>query len=189
MIRKPAFALVCAACLFVFSVGESSAQKYMGDFTSDTLTGNEVTVWADSSAIRFIFYKPNIVRVDYLPARSTRFPHSPVVLPDSRQNVVVHVVGNDTSLSVRTSRLSIELSKNPVRVSFCGIGGKSLLSEPAAGGLSCNESKRSMRFSIQSGEHYYGTGERGLSFDLRGLALTVIMSSTVGIRATASRLR
>ncbi len=146
------------------------AQTYLGNFTSYSASGNEVTVNAGTSGLRLIFYKPNVVRVDYLSSDTTKFQHSLVVVPDSAQPVSVSVSEGDSSLTVATSSLRVVCGKFPLRLQFYDQGSQLVLAEPAGGGLASDQSERSASFSIQPGERFYGTGERGLSLNLRGLA-------------------
>ena len=159
-----------ASVILALTASSAFAQSYLGNLTSYTVAGNEVTVFADTSALRLIFYKPNLVRVDYMPTLSTTFEPSLVVLPDSSQMVSVTVVNGDSSLTLTTSALNVVCHKYPLRLTFYDSGNQLLLGEPAAGGLSASGSGRSANFTIQPDEHFYGTGERGLSLDLRGLA-------------------
>ncbi len=167
---KKILKMLCAIVIVLSVSNMTSAQTFLGNFTSYTVSGNEVKIDADSAAVRLIFYKPNLVRVDYLPALSTTFERSLVVLPDSVQQVGVSVADGDSSLSVTTSVLRIVCGKFPLRLSFYDSGSQLLLSEPASGGLGSNQSERSANFTIRPGECFYGTGERGLSLNLRGLA-------------------
>ncbi len=156
--------------IMLFVSGTGFAQTYLGDVTSYAAAGNEVTINAGSAAVRLIFYKPNLVRVDYLPTPSPTFQRSLVVLPDSVQQVGVTVADGDSSLSVTTSALRVVCGKFPLRLSFYDSGNHLLLGEPASGGLGTYQSEPSANFTIRPGECFYGTGERGLSLNLRGLA-------------------
>ncbi len=154
----------------VFAAIPSIAQTHLGDFTSYMAKGNEVTIHADSSALRLIFYRPNVVRVDYMPAPSARSTPSLVVIRDSAQTVGVSVVDGDSSLTLTTSLLRIVCNKYPLSVAFFDTANHPLLCEPLSGGACSKKSERSESFTIQPDEHFYGTGERGLNFDIRGLA-------------------
>lgn len=144
------------------------------------MNGKAVTVQAGNSALRFIYYKPNLVRVDYLPTLTTTSDSSVVVIQDTIQSVSYAVSESDSSLTFSSSGLQILCHKYPLRVSFYTAGGHLLVGEPMSGGLTSNLTQRIANFSIQSNEHFYGTGERGVSFDLRGLAFDSYNSQHFG---------
>lgn len=153
----------------LFTTVALHAQSHPGNYTSYTATGNVVTIHADSSALRLVFYRPNIVRVDYISGPSAAFPLSLVVLPDSNRTVAVGAVDSDSSISFSTSGLEVICDKYPLRLSFYDASNRLLVAQPSVDGLSASDSARTANFLIQPGEHFYGTGERGTSFDLRGL--------------------
>ncbi len=146
------------------------AQDFLGNVTTYSVSGNEVTVNADTSAVRLVFYKPEVVRVDFMPSPSTRITRSLVIVPDSLQQVAVNVTEGDSSISIATSAMRIVCAKYPLRLSFFDAGGNLLVGEPVQGGLESDNLLRAANFSIKGGESFYGTGERGLSLNLRGLA-------------------
>ncbi|MCL4510346.1 MAG: DUF5110 domain-containing protein [Bacteroidetes bacterium] len=162
--------LVTILSFFLLSSASASAQTYLGDFTSYSTSGKSVTVQAGSSALRFVFYKPNLVRVDFLPTLSTTFDTSLVVVQDTTQLVSYSVADSDSTFVLSTSSLRIICQKFPLRVAFYNVGDQLLLEEPILGGMSSYQSERIANFSIQPNEHFYGTGERGMSLDLRGQA-------------------
>ncbi len=164
-IRK--FALSSILCFFI--AGTLPAQSSLGNFSSYTSNGNVIKIHADTSAITLVFFKPNIVRVDYLPMPSSRIPRSLVVVPDSNEQVGVTITNGDSSLIIATSALNVVCHKYPLRLSFLDSGNRLISSEPDSGGLASNGAGRRADFTIQPGEHFYGTGERGTDLDLRGL--------------------
>ena len=148
------------------AMGQSSPE----DFTSYSNNGNIVTVKSGKSEIRFALYKPNVVQVEYIPTPSDRHSASQVVIRNTPHQVKHHIVDGDSAFSIITSSLRITCRKFPIRVSFYDTAGQMLLMEPDPGGLLSSGSKESVQFRIGAGEHFYGTGERGTRFDLRGLA-------------------
>lgn len=152
------------------STRETIAQTYLGGFTSYSVTGKEVTVRTVSSALRFVFYKPNLVRIDFLPTLTATLDTSVVVIQDTSLPVSYSVADSDSSLILSTSSLRIICQKFPLRVAFYTLSGKLLVQEPTSGGISSYEVERAANFSIRPNEHFYGTGERGTSLDLRGQA-------------------
>ena len=161
--------LLFASAICFLMAGSLPAQSYLGNFTSYSSNGNVVTIHADTAAITLMFYRPNIVRVDYLPSPSSRIPRSIVVIPDSNQQVAVTVTNDDSALVMTTSALNVICQKYPLRLTFRDAGNRLLVGEPDSGGLISYGAQRLANFAIQPTEHFYGTGERGTSLDLRGL--------------------
>ena len=144
------------------------SQTYLGDYTSYTAEGNSVQVFAGSSSLRFIFYKPDLVRVDYLPALSTLFDSSFVIIRDTTELVALTIIDSSDSLQIISSKMKIICRKFPLRVTYLNNLNQELLSEPSWGGIAFNGSERIVNFNLTPDNHFYGTGERGTSLDKRG---------------------
>lgn len=170
MISKKISLIAESFMVFVFLSTAASGQAYLGNFTAYNSNGNSVTVRAGDSALRFVFYKPNLVKVELMPTSSTTFSKSLVVIRDTTQPVGYSITDSDSVFSLKTSSLRIVCSKFPLRVAFYDSNNHLLLQEPVSGGIAFGRAKRIANFAIQSDEHFYGTGERGMSFDLRGQA-------------------
>ncbi len=159
--------------LFVFLVAQiipAYAQKYVGNFRSFSASGKKISIQSDSSGFVFVFYKPNLVRVDFLPTLSTTFDSSVVVVQDTTMPVSYIIADSDSTLAIETSSLSILCRKFPLRIGFYSTNGQFIIGEPLSGGAAISQSERIANFSIQPNEHFYGTGERGMSLDLCGEA-------------------
>ncbi len=161
--------LVLSAALLFIS-GGARAQSYLGNFDSYSSEGNSITVEAGKSSLRFILYKPNLVRVEYINATSSPVKDFQIVIRKPDRRVHYTVIKDDSSFSIITSLLRITCRKNPLRVSYFDKSGRLLTGEPLSGGISSSNGVTEARFSITGAEHFYGTGERGTSLDLRGLA-------------------
>lgn len=155
--------------LFFSAVG-ARCQSYTGNFSSYSTSGNDITLHAGSSAIRFVLYRPNLVRVDYFPVEGSSQFRSIVVIGKMESHVACRITNDDSTFSIITDSIRIVCRKRPLRVSFFNGSSEPLLKEPAAGGISTDHSNTTARFLIRKGEGFYGTGERGMSLDLRGLA-------------------
>ncbi len=145
-------------------------QVFLGKYTGNTRKGKTVTINADTSALQFTFYMPDILRVDFLPSPSTKCDSSFVVVRDTIENVPISLVDTDSSLTISSAAIRIQCRKYPLRISFSDSAQKFRLEEPRSGGISSNQAERIVRFSLSSDEHFYGTGERGTSLDKRGQA-------------------
>ncbi|MCK5572883.1 MAG: glycoside hydrolase family 31 protein, partial [Bacteroidetes bacterium] len=156
------------------------AMCQLGDMTDYSVDGKSVTVFADTAAVRFVFFKPDIVRVDFLPSPSTSFDSSLVVIQDTSLIVPFTVSDHDTAIEIVSSALRVVCSKAPLRIRYHDVTGQLLLSESAVGGFRAVGSLRMMSFAIQPAEHYYGTGERGTDIDRRGQSFESFNSQVYG---------
>ncbi len=147
------------------------AQTYLGDYTGYSIEGKRIRVNVGSSSVEFIFYKPEILRVYFLPTDSTQFDSSFVIIQDTTENVALSTVETDTSLEISSSSIRIVCSKIPLRISYFNLSGELLLAEPQSGGLATNGEERWVIFGLSPDDHFYGTGERGTCLDKRGQVL------------------
>lgn len=159
----------------------ASAQiVYPGAYSSHSVQKNVVTVQVGESRIVFSFYRPSVVRVDFLPTASSRPDSSYAVVQRADSSVSVSVANTDQALTMTTRSLSIVCSKNPFRVRYADSTGRTILADAQQGGLGyypasidgAPHEQRFVNFTLQSGEHLYGTGERSIGLDLRGQRLS-----------------
>ncbi len=144
------------------------SQTYLGDYSGYSIAGKVITVTAGQSSARFIFYAPDIVRVDFLPLLGTVPDSSFVVVRDTTDALSPSVEENDSTLTLSSSAVSVVCTKYPLRFSYRSGSGALLLEEPVSGGLAQMDSARIANFVLDPSEHIYGTGERGIGLDLRG---------------------
>jgi alpha-glucosidase (family GH31 glycosyl hydrolase) len=166
----------------------ASAQISPGAFSGYSIEGKAINIRAGTSSIRLIFYAPDVLRVDFLPAATTTFDSSLVVIRDTTENVGVTVVETDSTLELTSSALRARCGKTPVRMSYYDAGGKLLLAEPVSGGFSSIGAMRAASFAIKPDEHFYGTGERGIGLDLRGALLPSYNAALYGYPYTSPPL-
>lgn len=169
-------------CLLLeFTTLTASAQiVYPGVYSSHSVQKNVVSVQAGESRIVFSFYRPSIVRVDFLPTVSSRPDSSYAIIQQPDSSISVTVATTDQSLTMTTRSLSIVCSKNPFRIRYADSTGRTLLADAQQGGLGfypvnidgAPHEQRFVTFNLQSGEHIYGTGERSVGLDLRGQRLS-----------------
>ena len=155
---------------FILNSYSIKSQSFPGNYTSYKIEGKAIQVFADTESVRFTFYRTDILRVDFLPSPSTQFDSSFVVIRDTTNSININFAENDSSLVISSSSIKIICRKNPLRISYYNSQDKLLLSEPENGGIGFNQNQRIINFKINSGEHFYGTGERGTSLDKLGQA-------------------
>ncbi|OGU77563.1 MAG: hypothetical protein A2V93_12440 [Ignavibacteria bacterium RBG_16_34_14] len=142
----------------------------MGNYTSHLVLEKSIWIYENSSSLRFIFYRPDILRVDYLPNPGTVFDSSFVIIKDTSEIILFSVIETDSSIEISSSELRVVVNKFPIRLSFYNSTGKLLLEEPDDGGISFNNNERKVNFILQQEDNFYGTGERGTSLNKRGQA-------------------
>lgn len=147
------------------------AQTYPGNVTGMSREGKSITVHAGDASVRFMFYQPEIVRIDYVPFANSQPDSSFVVVQDTSADVPVTVSEDDSTIRIADQSLQITIGKTPLRMQFADGSGNELTREPAEGGLANLNLQRSLTLSIGSNDHFYGTGERGTALDKRGQSL------------------
>src|SRR3990172_7265488 len=129
------------------------AQTYLGGYTGYTTKGKAITVQAGASSVRFIFYKPDVLRLDFLPSSMTSLDSSLVVIQDTTESVSVSLNETDSTLQLASSAITILCWKNPFRLSYYSHTGQLVLAEPSSGGLATNQAERWVGVSLSSDEH------------------------------------
>ncbi len=175
-------------CLTTCAVFSARSQVFLGNYSSSTFSNGVTLIHADSASLRFAFYSPEIVRVDFLPSSSTIFDSSLVVIQQPENNPAVDFSQNDSTVTIASTGMKIVCRKFPLRVAFYDPGGKLLLAEPSAGGIASNGSQRIVTFSINSDDHFYGMGERGIGIDLRGAAFSTYNTQSGGYSSPLSTM-
>jgi len=107
----------------------------MGDYTRHTVDGPAVTVVADTSALRFVAYAPDVVRIE-LPSLATRIDSSLVVDRPAPAQRLLSISDGASEPTLSTSALTIRVEKTPVCVCVEDASGRVLLAEPDAVGVS-----------------------------------------------------
>jgi alpha-glucosidase (family GH31 glycosyl hydrolase) len=146
----------------------NSAQVYLGDYTSFSALGNSVTINADTSSLKIIFYKPDIVRIDFHPSPTTIIDSSFIVIRDTNEIVGYNLENFSDRIEISTQAMLIICQKYPVRLAVKRADGELLLTEPQSGGVAVNGNERIVNFILDNNDHFYGTGERGTDLDKRG---------------------
>ncbi len=166
MLRRLCLCVLLALAIACFFTAEAPA----GGLTAWVRDGRSVVLFADTVRLRLTFYTPDIVRVDFLPSPATVLDSSFVLIRDTTNAVLPDILDADSLLTVSSTALTVRCRKDSLRLTFLDAGGRLLLADHPLGGFAAGPAMRSVGFSIQNTEHYYGTGERGLPVELRGYA-------------------
>ena len=172
--------LAAVAAISAASAASGSAQTYLGDYTGYDVAGRAINVHAGVATVRFVFYAPDVVRVDFLPVDGTVLDSSFVIIRDTVTPVMVTISDAESVLTLSAASLRIAIRKTPLRISYFTPAGQLLLAEPSSGGLATQQSVRFATFALDPSGHFYGTGERGIGLDLRGRSFDSYNTQTYG---------
>jgi len=168
-------ALLCVAPALAQPVAQPAVTP--GAYVDHRTDGQTVVVEGEGATARVTFYRPSVVRGDWLPPGHTPDSSFAVVQsPELAQEPTVHV-GPD-ALWLRSRDLTVAVQKRPLRLRFSDASGKRLLTEVDSGFVA-RDSARSIRFSLKPETRLYGTGER-IPFGLRGDTLRMENRSQYG---------
>jgi len=155
--------LLCAAP--ALSQPASQPAVTPGAYVDHRTDGPTVAVEGEGATAKITFYRPSVVRVDWLPSgRSPDSSFAVVQPPETGSGPTVHT-GPD-ALWLRSQDLTVAVQKRPLRLRFTNASGTQLLAEVDSGFVA-RDSARSVRFSLKPDTRLYGTGER-VPFGLRG---------------------
>jgi len=148
-----------------------------GDYVQHRVEGPVVVVDGESATARLSFYRPEMVRVEWLPEGVAQADTSFAVIQSP--DVTPTVRDTEVAVYVRTDALTATIHKEPLRIELSDASGRRLLAETPAP-LVVTDSSRTVHFAADSTAHVYGTGERGGSFDLQGRAFDVYNTQRYG---------
>ncbi len=179
-IRMRLFFLFLLAGLLVSTLSIQAQVTYPGAYSAHTVRKNMVQVQVADVRVVFTFYRPSVVRVDFLPASAARPDSSYAVVQSPDSSIAVAVANTSQTLTLTTSGLTVVCTKNPFRIRYTDAAGRTLLADAPQGGFGyypgtiggVTYKTRLLNLSLQPNEHIYGTGERAIDLDLRGQRLS-----------------
>ncbi|PEN13431.1 hypothetical protein CRI94_08910 [Longibacter salinarum] len=148
-----------------------------GDYTGHRLDDAVLVVEGENATARISFYRPEMLRVEWLPADVASADTSFAVIRTPDYTPTIR--DTDEALYLRTAELTATVHKSPLRVTIADDRGRSLLSEMERP-LLVTDSTRTVQFAADSTMAVYGTGERGGSFNLQGRAFDVYNTQHYG---------
>ena len=149
----------------------SSVVDKLGDFLSASINGDTLTLIVDNGTLsnddilELQVCDEDILKVNYLANGITASEDTPILDPNKVWNTVgarINIEGDP--ITITTSKMKIEISKSPVRLTVKKADGTELFYEPLSGGVN-NESIRFVRSGTDDlyGGHGYdflgGSGE------------------------------
>lgn len=136
--------------------------------TSAVQNGNTLTINSGEVRIRIVWYAPDVVRVDIIPAAASVSDSSFAVVQGPSRSVAVTFTENDSSYRFATTTAAVIIQKESMRLFFVDAAGRTVLADHRSGGFIADSAGKTLRFEIGARSHFYGTGERGTSLDKRG---------------------
>ena len=168
---KRLLTLCIAAALFV------SCNSYSNrDFIDFDHSGNRYSVTVDDGEYQFQFYTPEILEVHFIPEGESLIDSSHAVVMEIPQASIAEVSENRNSISIESEALSIQIRKDPFRITYFH-DGEEVIAERAGFG---RDTLETIEFSISEEEALYGTGSRALGMNRRGYRLPLYNKAQYG---------
>lgn len=162
MVLRIVLAFVVAAAAVTPLSGPQQAEAYvsaLGNVTGTSVSGDTLTLTIDNGAepnddkLIFDVLQDDIVKVSYRPNDVAPSADTPMIDPNKTWSAVGATI--DTSgdpITITTSEILVEITKNPARVTIKKADGTTLLYEPSAGGVFYD----GVRFMHSTNHNIYG---------------------------------
>lgn len=131
----------------------------LGNLLSAAVTGDTLTLTVDNGLepnddiLTIQAVQDGILKVDYRPNGVTPSADTPMIDPNKTWAAVGATINTATNpMTVTTSKMKIEITKNPVRMTVKKADGTTLLWEPSGGGVHYD----GVRFQHATGDNIYG---------------------------------
>ncbi len=160
------FGRLMSACLFLFCFAFTINASSLGKVYSFDKKGNTLTVISRNGKLLITPCSDDIVKVAMISAdeSETEKPSKSVVITPRQVNFDVENVDDKIVVKLYNGN-EVIIDKSTSLVSF-NLRGKTVLEESA--GISRNGKERVISFKSCEDEAFYGCGERGVSYDLKG---------------------
>jgi alpha-glucosidase len=172
MTTKRFFSLLSIQILF-FLTSSISQWQSIGTIVNFEKTTGGIDLASTPAVIKISVIQPDIIRI--------RMSKDGVFAPDSSWAIITRgdhaeqfsVEENTQSIILKTSMLSLEISKSPCRFTFYDAGGNLLNADEPTKGIAWAGSEVAVWKQIQPEELFFGFGEKAGSFQKNGRALTM----------------
>ncbi|GKU76494.1 TIM-barrel domain-containing protein [Paenibacillus sp. L3-i20] len=152
-------ALLCSTFLSVPVVPVSAFVPALGNVTAFSASADTLTLTVDNGAepnddiLIFNVLQNDIVKVSYRPNNVAPSNDTPMIDPNKTWSTVGATINTASNpITITTSKMSVEITKTPTRVTIKKADGTTLLWEPAGGGIFSD----GVRFQHASGHNIYG---------------------------------
>ncbi len=135
--------------------------------------GHTLTLQAGPARVEVRFLSPGIARVRMNPSGDFKPDVSWAVINTPDTPPTLQFRETDSTYQLEGSRLSVSVSKNPLRIRFLDSTGSVFAEDDPAKGMAWSGREVRVWKSMPLGEHYYGFGEKAGLFDRRNTACTM----------------
>jgi len=149
---------------------EPGARRSLGPVTNVRRIDTGVILECGRARVRVTVERAGIIRVRLAPQGKFRRDHSWSVIPDACTTPAFTLKQTDDQVILTTDAISVVIQQDPCRISFADTEGRVLCGDNAAGmtwdgdAISCSK-------ALNADDHFFGFGEKALSFDKRGTTL------------------
>lgn len=171
----------CRLCLAVFLVAFFSISvcaSSPGEVLGYEKTGKSLIVNSQNGELKITPYTDGIIKVSFIDKGENiaEKASKSVVLAPGNVKYDVRTDGDKIEMTFRNGN-SVIIDKATSRVSFCSHG-KTLLEENE--GIKQNGKERIISFKSKDVESFYGCGERGVGYDLKGDTMVMFNKQNYG---------
>lgn len=171
----------CRLCLAVFLVAFftiSVCASSQGEVLGYEKTGKSLIVNSQNGELKITPYTDGIIKVSFIDKGENiaEKASKSVVLAPGNVKYDVRTNGDKIEMTFRNGN-SVIIDKATSRVSFCSHG-KTLLEENE--GIKQNGKERIISFRSKDVESFYGCGERGVGYDLKGDTMVMFNKQNYG---------
>jgi alpha-glucosidase (family GH31 glycosyl hydrolase) len=156
------FVILSLMCSIVLTVPNNPSYAYvsaLGNVTAASVSGDTLTLTVDNGAepnddkLIFDVLKNDIVKVSYRPNNVSPSADTPMIDPNKTWSSVGATFSTSGDpITITTTKMKVEIAKNPARVTIKKADGTTLLWEPSGGGIYYD----GVRFVHASGHNIYG---------------------------------
>ena len=152
--------------LVLFSLTGIQAQTFfMGNFKSVKQSGSDVTIKSENAVVRLRYYSPTIIRISANKQLAEGdFSYAVIGKPQAGS---FRMQESGEKLTLSTDSLSIEITKNPIRIQVKNHENKQLSEEYAPFGTGWQGEEISCYRKLFNGEKFIGLGEKTGNLDRR----------------------
>lgn len=148
----------------------------LGEVKSFAVNGNDVTIVSEKGSVIITPFNENIIKVTTLPtgSKAKTAQSRSVVLQPSAKFTALEM---DNNVIIASGKTEVLVNKATSIITF-KTKNKTMLEESE--GLINADKEKIVSFKSQSNESFYGTGERGHSYDLKGDTLVMFNKQNYG---------
>ncbi|WP_282136447.1 TIM-barrel domain-containing protein [Seonamhaeicola maritimus] len=176
--------------LFLFISAISLAQNENRYFLSVDKNKDDFIVKVSDGKYQIQFYSSEIVETTFIPKGESENKNSHAIILNANDGKV-EVADNDSSITITSGGVQVEITKEPFRISY-SYKGKSIISEKRGYYKSAHKpidlvhdnitakTTEKIEFNLSSDEVLYGGGARALGMDRRGNKLPLFNKAHYG---------